>query len=398
MMVRSLVAALIGMTLSCTAPRPRTENWVATWQGPPQRVEARNLPPAPGLRGTTLRQIVHLTLGGNRLRLRLSNEYSDGPITIQATRVARSVRADTIDARTSVGVLFNGSASVTIPAGAFVWSDPLTIDAPAFANLAISTYVTTISDSLTGHPGSRMTSFILAGDHGGDATLPNAVPTEHWYAISGLETVAPPGASAVVVLGNSIADGRGSTTNMNDRWPDNLARRLQANAPTSHVAVLNAGIGGNAVVRGGLGPTALARFDRDVLAQRGARWLIVSEGVNDIGGSRAADSAKVADGLIEAFRDMIARAHARGVRVYGATMLPFQGSQYGGSAHEFVRGRVNAFIRSGAFDAVIDLAAVMRSPNDSTRLRADGDSGDHLHPNAFGYRVMADAIDLSLFK
>jgi lysophospholipase L1-like esterase len=387
------------LLLSCTAPKPENENWVATWQGPPQRVETRNLPPAPGLRGTTLRQTVHLTLGGTRFRLRLSNEYSDGPITIQSTRVARSIRRDTVDAHANVSVTFSGSPSITITAGEFAWSDPFTIDAPAFSNLTISTYATTVSDSLTGHPGSRMTSFILPGDHTGDATLPNAVATEHWYAISGLETLRSAQSAGIVILGNSIADGRGSTTDMNDRWPDNLARRLQANAATAHVGVLNAGIGGNAVVRGGLGPTAVARFDRDVLGQRGAKWLIVSEGVNDIGGARGDEgSAQVAHDLIDGYKQFIARAHARGMRAYGATMLPFNGSQYGSAAHEAARATVNAFIRdSNAFDAVIDLDAAMRDPRDPTRLRHDADSGDHLHPNSHGYQIMANAIDLTLF-
>ena len=206
-------------------------------------------------------------------------------------------------------------------------------------------------------------------------------------------------ASSVVILGNSIADGRGSVTDRNNRWPDNLARRLQANPRTSWVGVLNAGIGGNAVIRGGLGPPALERLARDVLQQRGARWLIVSHGVNDIGGARGADAAQaVAGALIQAYQQIIARSRAAGLRVYGATILPFGGSQYDDAHREAARQRVNEWIRSGAaFDAVIDFDAAMRNPSAPARLRPELDSGDHLHPNAAGYVVMAGAIDLRLF-
>jgi lysophospholipase L1-like esterase len=200
-------------------------------------------------------------------------------------------------------------------------------------------------------------------------------------------------------LGNSITDGRGSGTNRNDRWPDNLARRLQADPRTSHVAVLNAGIGGNAVLTGGLGPTALARLERDVLAQPGARWVIVLEGVNDIGA--AGDSgaaAAVARNLPVAYREIIDRAHARGMRVYGGTITPFGGSQYDGVEREAARQAVNRWIRtSGAFDAVIDFDAALRDAAHASRLAPSTDTGDHLHPNEEGYRTMADAIDLALF-
>ena len=206
--------------------------------------------------------------------------------------------------------------------------------------------------------------------------------------------------TAVVVLGNSIADGRGSGTDKNNRWPDNFARRLQSDPSTATIGVLNAGIGGNTVLRGGLGPTAMARLERDVLAQRGAKWVIVSEGVNDVGGARGPDSsAAVARDLIKAYQEIIRRAHARGMRVFGATMLPFAGSQYGSPDHEAARRTINDWIRTaGAFDGVIDFDAVMRDTGDPTRLRADGDSGDHLHPNERGYEIMADAIPLRLFN
>jgi len=252
--------------------------------------------------------------------------------------------------------------------------------------------------AVTGHPGSRTTSYLATGDRLAERALSGSTPTEHWYALSGLSVRAD--GAAVVVLGNSIADGRGSGTDKNNRWPDNLARRLQGDTRTANVAVLNAGIGGNAVLRGGLGPTALSRLERDVLAQPGARWVILSEGVNDIGGARGADSsAIVARQLIDAYGEIIRRARARGLRVYGATILPFGGSQYDRPEREAARQTVNAWIRdSGAFDAVIDFDVAMRDPSAPTRLLPSADTGDHLHPNEAGYRMMADAVDLELFR
>jgi lysophospholipase L1-like esterase len=396
------VACGLGATAcgSRVAPSPAAAHWVATWQAAPQLTEPRNMPPAPGLAGRTIRQIVHVTLGGSRVRLRLSNEFGDGPLTIAAARIDRSTNRDTLAGGAHVSLSFAGRASVTIPAGEAVTSDAVDLETLPLSKLAISLFLPDVPRGLTGHPGSRMTSFIVDGDHTGDAAFANPATTEHWYVISRIDVERAAASAAVVVLGNSIADGRGSGTDKNDRWPDNLARRLQASDRTRDVAVLNAGIGGNTVLRGGLGPTALARFDRDVLGQPSARWLIISEGVNDIGGARGADSsAAVARALIDAYRQMIDRAHARGFKVYGATILPFAGSQYTSPEHEAARATVNRWIReSGAFDGVIDFDAAMGDPADPTRLRAEVDSGDHLHPNERGYEVMAGAIDLGLLR
>jgi lysophospholipase L1-like esterase len=342
--------------------------------------------------------MIHVSVGGSRLRARLSNEFGDGPLVIAGARIARSVARDTIDVATDRAIAFGGSASVTIPAGHSMESDPIDLVVPALSELTVSIHIRSMPAAVTGHPGSRTTSYLATGDRLAERALSGSTPTEHWYALSGLSVRAD--GAAVVVLGNSIADGRGSGTDKNNRWPDNLARRLQGDTRTANVAVLNAGIGGNAVLRGGLGPTALSRLERDVLAQPGARWVILSEGVNDIGGARGADSsAIVARQLIDAYGEIIRRARARGLRVYGATILPFGGSQYDRPEREAARQTVNAWIRdSGAFDAVIDFDVAMRDPSAPTRLLPSADTGDHLHPNEAGYRMMADAVDLELFR
>lgn len=356
------------------------------------------MPPVP-LGGATIRQVVHVTLGGSRWRLRLSNEFGDTPLVVASATIARSGGADRANAGTIARLEFTGDTTVSVAPGAAVWSDEVNESASPLSELAITLYMTRVPARLTGHPGSRTTSFIAPGNHVRDATLSSAAKTEHWYVISGLEVAGPAGTGAVVVLGNSIADGRGSGTDKNNRWPDNLARRLQQDDPTRYVGVLNAGIGGNAVLHGGLGPTAVDRFERDVLNQRGARWVIVSEGVNDLGGAKPDSALAVAAQLIDAYRRLVARAHERGMRVYGATMLPFGGSFYDAPDRRAARDRINEWVRSaGSFDAVIDFDAALRDPANPSRLRGDSDSGDHLHPNENGYRLMADAIDLALFR
>ena len=398
---RSLALVLIA-GVACAHPSaeaaPTAQAWIASWEAAPQLTEQRNMPPAPGLSGHTLRQVIHVTLGGARWRFTFSNEFGNGPLTITSASVATSIGHDTIDVSSATLLRFSGSSSVTVPAGATATSDDVSLTVAPLSNVAITTSLGLVPGELTGHPGSRTTSYIVDPVLRDRSHLPGSQTIEHWYVISNAEVRAP-GSATVVVLGNSIADGRGSTTDRNNRWPDNLARRLQSQPSTANVGVLNAGIGGNAVLHGGLGPTAMARLERDVLAQRGAKWVIVSEGVNDVGAARGPDSsAAVARGLIAAYQDIIRRAHARGMRVFGATMLPFAGSQYGSADHEAARGAINDWIRtSGEFDGVIDFDAAMRDASDPTRLRADGDSGDHLHPNERGYEVMADVISLGLF-
>jgi lysophospholipase L1-like esterase len=382
----------------------RAAKWVGTWAASPQLTEDANLPPAPGLADTTLRQVVHVSIGGSRLRVRFSNAFGATPLVLVAARLAHSAGGAAIRGDSDRPLTFHGSPAVTIPAGALFVSDPLDFDLAPLSDVTVTVYLKGAPAEVTGHPGSRTTSYLSPGNAVSAVDLPGAARVDHWYFLGGIDVTAAPATAAVATLGDSITDGRGSTTNGNDRWPDNLARRLQSAKGTRGVAVVNHGIGGNRLLRDGLGPSALARLDRDVVAQPGLRWLIVLEGINDIGTRvRARDRGEpfaTASDIIAAYEQIVTRAHAHGIRAYGATILPFEGfAAYAAADAEADRQTVNRWIRtSGVFDAVIDFDAVMRDPGVPTRLAAAVDSGDHLHPSAAGYKVMADAIDLKLFS
>jgi lysophospholipase L1-like esterase len=396
---KSIIAGfvLLILSLSCTSYiASAKECWIGTWVSGQQLTEPRNLPPAPGLSNNTLRQVVHVTLGGSKLRVQLSNAYGSSPVTIKAAHLAVSKGGSAIEPATDKALTFKGASSITIQAKEAVYSDTLDFNVAPLSNLAVSIYFGETSADVTGHPGSRTTSYIQTGDAVTAADMASAVKTEHWYILSGIDLQLDDSYACVVVLGDSITDGRGSTTNGNDRWPDNLARRLQADPNTAKIGVLNQGIGGNAVVSGGLGPTALERFKHDVLGQSGVRWVIILNGVNDIGGSK---SPKVAADLIAAYEQFIDKAHANKILVYGVPILSFGGSSYDSNDHEAARQTVNKWVRtSGKFDAVIDLDAAVRDPANPTKLLPAYDTGDHLHLSVAGYQKMAEAIDLDLFK
>ncbi len=375
------------------------KKWVGTWSTAPQLVETHNNPPNPGLSNNTLRQIVRPSIGGDSLRIRFSNEFSSKPVTLKEVRVAISNGGGVIDTSTDKIIYFGGKQEITMDGGNAVISDPFHFDLKPRTDIAITIYFGNTSPDVTGHPGSRTTSYLLSGNKISQEDFSNAVTTDHWYVINTIDVLAPETAAAVVILGNSITDGRGSGTNKQNRWPDELARRLQENPDTRLVAVLNQGIGGNAVLNGGLGPTALKRFKRDVIDQNGVKWLIIFEGINDIGGAWGAQgSAKVAKDLIAAYGQMIDSAHAKGIKVYGATLLPFAGSSYDSPDHQNAWKTVNDWIRnSGRFDAVIDLQKAMSDPATPSKLLQAADTGDHLHPNENGHRMIAEAVDLNLF-
>lgn len=397
-------------------------HWVATWTAAPQLAEPENLPPAPFVRDgraladSTLRQTVRVTVGGRRIRLRLANSFGAADLPLSQVRVALPLgeRAGIFPLAigTSRVVTFDGHEGVVVPAGGQAVSDPLEFPLAAGAVVTVTVYLEAgqdLSGGITSHPGSRTTSYLLAGNHADDDTEPAvATPVDHWYFLSGVEVAADQGTRAAVVLGDSLTDGRGSTTNGNDRWPDRFFGRLWSGAVlpgsrAARVAVVNQGLGGNRVLRGGNGPSALARLDRDVLAVSGARWLVVFEGVNDIGtADPSADAcARVAADLVSGYQQIVARTRAAGIGVYGATLTPFGGSeQYDdpGGYREAARQSVNEWIRdSGGFDGVIDFDRAVRDAADPARLRPDADTGDHLHLNAAGYQALADAVPAAYF-
>jgi lysophospholipase L1-like esterase len=370
-------------------------HWVGTWATGPQLTETSNNPPAPGLANNTLRQVVRVSIGGSRLRLRFSNQYGSGPVTLNAVHLARSTGTSSIDTSSGKTLTFSGNGSVTIPTGQIAWSDAFDFALSPLTTVAVTIHFGAVPTNITGHPGSRTTSYINSGNTLTAANFNGSVTTDHWYYVTGIDVRATVDTRAIVVLGDSITDGRGSTTNGNNRWPDRLAERLQAGESTRNVAVLNLGIGGNTVLSGGLGPTARARFDSDVLGQSGVRYLIVLEGVNDIG---YASSAAVGTNLIAAYQEFIDKSHANDILAYGVPILPFGGSGYYTADHESIRQTVNQWVRtSGEFDAAIDLDAAVRDPGNTVNLLAAYDTGDHLHLNPAGYQAMANAVDLSLF-
>lgn len=387
-------------------------HWVGTWATGLQATEPRNLPVGapdteptpddPGFAGNTLRQIVHVSIGGSKLRLRLSNEYGVAPVTLEQVHVANSMGNGAIDTATDKALAFSGMPSVTIAAGQAVDSDTLDYDLAALSNLAITIKFGAQSKDVTGHPGSRTTSYLQTGDAVTADSLPDAIKTAHWYFIAGVDVMAAQKSAAVVVLGDSLTDGRGSTTDGNDRWTDALSARLQADPNTAHVAVLNQGIGGNALMYGGIGPTGKSRFEHDVLAMPGVKWFIVLEGVNDIGGA----SEDISGNLIATYQEFITKAHDKGVKAFGAPILPFKtNTNYDKGDHLAQRAAVNEWIRtSGEFDAVVDLDAAVSDPADPDKLRDDfamlpaSVGTDYLHLNPAGYKAMGDAVDLTLFK
>ncbi|MCQ2127030.1 MAG: SGNH/GDSL hydrolase family protein [Bacteroidaceae bacterium] len=375
------------------------KHWVATWATAEQVVEPHNCPPAPGLEGNSIRQIVQTSISGKVVRVKLSNEFSKVPVEINAAEIALAMTAGSssdIDEKSQVSLTFGGSKSVVIEPGQLVTSDPVKFPMTTRQNVAITMHMGKASSTdVTGHPGSRTDSYIAVGQ---TSDFSDAVKTAHWYIINAIEVKAEKNACAIVALGNSITDGRGTTTNGQDRWTDNLSRRLLQNRKTSRISVLNMGLGGNCILNGGLGPTARSRYPRDVFGQEGVRYVILFEGVNDLGGF--GDAVKKADQIIEVWSQIADEAHERGIYVIGAPVMPFKGNNYYSENHEAGRQKLNEWIRtSDLMDGVIDFDAAMVDPEDPIRLNKQYlFENDYLHPNAQGYIRMGDCIDLSLFE
>jgi lysophospholipase L1-like esterase len=382
--------------------------WVASWGASQQIPEPQNALTAEDLRDATVRQIFHLSAGGAALRVHLSNAFGTEALHFTSVHIARpvSTSSSAIDPATDRALTFAGSTDVTVPPGAEFVSDAVDGPVAALSDVAVTFHLDAVPARQTGHPGSRATSYFVHGDFVSARDLPDAKRVDHWYQVSAIDVQAAGPAGSIAVLGDSITDGHGAKTNGNDRWTDVLAARLQASPGTRGLGVSNQGIGGNHLLTDGLGPNALARFDRDVLATAGVRWVIVFEGVNDLGGLARngevtpADHAALVQRVLAAYEQMILRAHAHGLRVIGATITPYVGSDYyhPGALSEADRQAVNVWIRAaGHFDAVIDFDAVVRDPEHLDRLLPAFDCGDHLHPSPAGYKAMGEAVSLSLF-
>jgi lysophospholipase L1-like esterase len=372
--------------------------------GPPQGRQGGGPPPTPpaplNFSNQTLRQIVHVSIGGERVRAVLSNAFGSAPLAVGAAHVALRARDAAIDPKSDRVLTFGGSPSVTIAAGAVAVSDPVSLAVPAFADLAIDLFIpgdTGASTSpLTTHAGALQTNYIsMEGNHAGEADLPGATTTQSWFFLARVEVAAPAQVGALVAFGDSITDGTRSTPNTNSRWPDYLAKRLAAS--NVKMGVLNEGIAGNRVLCDGAGVSALARFDRDVLVQPGVTHVVVLESINDIGIGRSNPSPTTAE-LIVAHQQLIARAHAHGLKIFGATLTPYEGAAYATPEGEAKRQALNEWIRtSKAYDGVVDFDAAVRDPGSLTKIQQQFNPGDNLHMNDAGYKAMADAIDLRLF-
>ena len=377
----------------------RREGWVAVWGASPSD-------PATAMPGVTIREHVRLSLGGDRIRIRLSNRFGTSPLTVGPVHVALQDTGAAIVPGTDRTVTFGGDDTVTIPTGALAVSDPVSLRVNDLQEIAVSIFLPPGSGGLTIHALGVATTYVSTpGDFTGASVLPVASTQLTKILLSNVEVSVRKDADAIVTLGDSITDGFNSTVDANHRWPDILANRIRARHGHGTITVVNQGISGNRLRKDIAGPSAQERFDRDVIAQTGVRWVTLLEGINDIGFPGAVDPPlprTTAPEIIAAYRQIVTRAHAAGLKIYGCTLTPFEGTIFPGyfaPDKEPVREAVNQFIRtSGLFDAVIDFDKVVRDPSHPTRILPAFDSGDHLHPNDAGYQAMANSVDLRLFR
>lgn len=394
------IFSLLAASIALASPASAAGSWVRTWEAPPVDVTtAWPGHPIVPMSDVTFRMVARVSAGGSSIRLRLSNERTDAPMPIGAVHVALAAPDGTPRPGTDRVVTFAGLSAPTIPPFAPLESDPVALAVPPLSKLVVSIHVPGEATWVTVHSLGVSTTQIVPGDQTAATALSGGRTTAERYILSGIDVSGGPATGTIVTLGDSITDGAASTTDQNHRWPDILTERLN-HAGIKRFAVANAGISGNRLLLTGAGPAALARFDRDVLSAPGARYLIVLEGVNDIGAAKNSPaSAPRAVDVIAAYRQIIARAHAHGIKVYGATILPYKGAGYWSEAGEAIRQTVNSWIRTpGNFDAMIDLDHAVADKADPLTMAATFDSGDHLHPRDAGYKAMAEAIDLKLFR
>ena len=398
-LLKRVLSGAIGGCIATAMAATGHHAWVDTWSAVPDTA-------GPVVNAQTVRQIVRVSVGGSQVRIRLSNLFGNVPITLGPAHIAlHASGADTVPGSDHV-LLFNGKPTVTIAKGESVLSDPVKMDVKPLQELAVSLYAPPEAQyhASTTHNVGQATAYLTeSGDATAATQFPQGETSGARFFLTDVEVSGPAATATVVAFGDSITDGVGSTQDANMRWPDDLAERLQADAKLSSIGVANAGIAGNHILHDGIGPSALSRFDRDALDKPGVRWIVLLEGINDIGGSGYAWEAKdkiSAQQLIDGMKTLIARAHARHVKIYGATMTPYGGSgwPYHSVAGEKTREEVNEWIRhGGAFDGVVDFDQVIRDPSGPEKMLPAYDSGDHLHPNSAGYRAMAQAVDLTWF-
>ena len=399
-----MLASCLAVWTGFAGPKEADDAWVATWGASPVAPLASNTTNT-GFTNQTVRLIVHTSLGGNEVRVRLSNAFGTESLAIGAAHVAlRSMNAG-IASGTDRALTFSGPNSVTVPPGALVVSDSVKLDVPALSDLAVSLYLPGPTGQATWHAAGLSTNYISKpGDFTGAADLPVDHTVMSWFYLTDVEVKSSKDTLAIVTFGDSITDGTRSTPDTNHRWPNLLAERLAQHH--LKLSVVDEGIAGNRVLHDFVGPNALARFDRDVLAQPGVGYVTVLLGINDIGDigrvltqPGLAPQPVGAEEIIAGHRQMITRAHEHGLKIVGCSLTPFEGAAYFTPEGETKRQAVNKFIRTGGgYDGVIDFDAVVRDPAHPARFLAMYDSGDHLHPNDAGYKAMADAVDLSLFK
>ena len=409
---------LVFLALIPAASAQSAWHWVATWTTPqplvrPAPRSGRGAPPAPpaerapsvtpqainsrGFHDQTVRMIVHTSIGGSRARIKLASAFGSEPVEIGAAHIAlRGPSGSEIAAGSDHVLTFNGKPGCTIGPGMVILSDPVDITVPSQGDLAVSLYLPNLTGPPSAHNGLHTSYVSHQGNQTEAASIPDPIGMPSYYWLEAVDVWSPPGTSAIVAFGDSITEGARSTPDTNHMWPALLSARLSANKKTTDFAMADMGIGGNRVLRDGAGAAALARFDRDVLSVSGVKWVMLLEGINDIGHGNT--EPVTAEQLIGGMQQMIERAHTHGLKVVGCTLTPYEGAGYSRPEGEAIREALNNWIRTGrAFDAVVDFEAVTRDPNSPKRIRAEFDPGDHLHPNDAGYQAMADAVDLAIF-
>jgi lysophospholipase L1-like esterase len=397
---RIVVILLAAFSFGCLHRVTRVEarHWTTTWATATENiVRNREYSPKATLAQSTYRMFLRTSIGGERLRFKFSNVYGKSPVTIDSAHFALAANEDssagsgTINTSTDTIIKFGGASSAVIPPGEVIFSDPVDFRLPALSLMAVSIHYGEIAnDPITGHRGSRTTSFFKPGNVVSDADMSGATKQDVWYTLVGIEVMAPKSSGTIVAMGDSITDGNSTRYNYNTRWTDFLATRLSTNPVTAGVGMANMGIGATGV------DLAKSRFNRDVLEQAGARWVIIFIGVNDIGANRPASF------VTSAYTEMAKQAHANGMKVYGATITPIQGNGYYSVAHEAARQEVNTWIKTtaitnGILDGFMDFSAYVAAPDSNPPTLKPSYTSDHLHMNPAGYKALADAIDLDKF-